>query len=269
VTLEWTCAIACRMGFIDPSVVVGKIDVWFTTVSIFDRYLAECDVPRDKLQLLACVSLSLATNLWEVSPAPVSDYTHLSLHSFTAEQFANQGLDVVKKLRGELWTPTCWTYTTEFCPRTCLVAVFASILWDGFSCEDPRLVLAATQALAGKPLTRDAEPVLRRCHAAVFEQSLPSVTEHSPFHGDSLPAIPALTTILRPLSRTDEPELPRATGVSRRPGAGRGSRSRRRLREQAVDLPTGPPARMRRRARSGRAVAARRVVRTPHSRDLL
>lgn len=78
----------------------------FLAVNYLDRYLAEKQIKRTKLQLLAVTCLFLACKYEEIFSPSIIDFLFIIDNKFFKEDFIYMELDIVKKLNFDLLTPT-------------------------------------------------------------------------------------------------------------------------------------------------------------------
>ena len=84
---------------------------WYRGVSILDWYLSRSEgQPREKLQLLGCVALSIASKVEEIYPPEMNDWIYIADHSFKRDEMVKMEQLVLETLDYDVVLPTPYDF---------------------------------------------------------------------------------------------------------------------------------------------------------------
>lgn len=86
----------------------------FLAINITDRYLAEADVPRKRLQLVGVVALLIAAKYEEIQPPKVSDYVYITDNAYTKSDLINMECSILATLGFRVVVPTVGQFLDVF-----------------------------------------------------------------------------------------------------------------------------------------------------------
>mmetsp|Transcript_10024 Transcript_10024/g.19324 ORF Transcript_10024/g.19324 Transcript_10024/m.19324 type:complete len:438 (+) Transcript_10024:101-1414(+) len=96
--IDWLFEVHKQYGF--------QEETFFLTVNIFDRYLAQTNVSRERLQLVGVTSLLLAAKFEEVDPPELADLVFDSVNSYSKHDITNLEMTMLTALQFQVAGPT-------------------------------------------------------------------------------------------------------------------------------------------------------------------
>ena len=96
ITIDWLVEVQNKFKL--------KFQTLELTVKIMDRFLEKRGVLRNKLQLLACSAMLIASKYEEIFPPEVNDFVSISDKAFTREQLCAMEQIIVKELQFKMVT---------------------------------------------------------------------------------------------------------------------------------------------------------------------
>jgi len=82
----------------------------YTTIEIFDRYLAAVIVPRDELQRAGVTAMHIACKFEEMFAPEMNDYVYVSDNSISRQEIIEMELRMLAVLKCRLGKPTCLNF---------------------------------------------------------------------------------------------------------------------------------------------------------------
>jgi len=87
---------------------------FFLGINMVDRYLATTSVKRNKLQLLGCTCLWIASKYHEIYAPEMDDFVYISDSAFSTAALTEMEVEVLKTLQFELTVPTALNYAERY-----------------------------------------------------------------------------------------------------------------------------------------------------------
>jgi len=79
----------------------------YSTIEVYDRYLAAVDVSRDELQLAGITAMHIAAKFEEMFAPELTDYEYISDNSITKQQIITMELKMLAVIKCRLGRPIC------------------------------------------------------------------------------------------------------------------------------------------------------------------
>jgi G2/mitotic-specific cyclin 1/2 len=83
-------------------------------IGILDRFLAAAPIPKQKLRVVGCAALLIASKIEDVFPAQSNDLIQLSEHSFTQSELFSTEIQVINAIQFETTFATPLFFLTQF-----------------------------------------------------------------------------------------------------------------------------------------------------------
>lgn len=102
IILTWTFELSRTFKF--------RWEVWFHSVTIFDRCIEVMDIPNDKFQLYAVVCLCLSAKKYEIITAELADYVYVCNEAITCDDIITVEKEIFDIMNYNVELPNIMTY---------------------------------------------------------------------------------------------------------------------------------------------------------------